>query len=142
MNFMLAILGVFKPLSTTHMGKIPCYLDFLKFKNEGVSFTGCRYVVGPHGPFLNDYDKLFCFLRDCGAVRSVLGYGVDFYPIKTPDNSMFSANDMVLIKEVAEKLGPMTATALSDKTHNEFPGWDEKKIGKLISFENAKNVRL
>src|ERR1035437_940436 len=144
-NFMLTILGFYKPLSTTHMGKIPCYLDFLKFKNEGVSFTGCRYVVGKYGPFLNDYSKLFCFLKDSGVVDSdidISGSGEIYVPLRQPDMSVFSKKDADLIKEVALKLGPMSTQALKNKTHNEFPGWDENKIGQLISFENARNVRL
>ncbi|MCX8093692.1 MAG: DUF4065 domain-containing protein [Candidatus Goldbacteria bacterium] len=144
-NFIKLLLKFKSPLYKTHLVKICCYLDFLKFKNDGCSFTGCRYVVGPYGPFLDQYDKLFCYLKDRNAVETVIDFknNAEYFNFtEEPDISLFSEKDMKLIREVTEKLGNLTPGELSNKTHKEFPDWNEKIIGQYISFEDAKYLKL
>lgn len=144
-NFIKLLLKFKSPLYKTHLVKICCYLDFLKFKSDGISFSGCRYVVGDYGPFLDQYDKLFCYLKDINAVEAIMDFinnGEYFNFKEEPDTSLFSEKDIKFIKEITEKLGNLTPKELSEKTHNEFPGWSKEKIGQFISFENAKYLKL
>ncbi len=144
-NFFKLMLKIHSPLYTTHMVKIPCYLDFIKFKLEQTSFTGFRYVIGEYGPFLDGYDNFFCYLVDTGAVDSVLdftGDGKIYYFKKEPDMSLFSEKDLQLIKKVTTKLGVLTPTELSERSHDEISGWDKNKKRQWLSFEYAKNLKI
>jgi len=144
-NFFKLMLKIHSPLYTTHMVKIPCYLDFIKFKLEQTAFTGFRYVIGKHGPFLDGYDKFLCYLVDTGAADSILDFPGDgklYFFKEEPDLSLFSEKDLQLIKKVTEKLGVLTPTQLSERSHKEIPGWDENKIGQLLSFEYAKYSKI
>ncbi|MBP7792398.1 MAG: DUF4065 domain-containing protein [Candidatus Goldbacteria bacterium] len=144
-NIYKLILKFCKMLYTTHMVKILCYIDFIKFKQDNIAFTGCRYIIGEYGPFLDNYDKLFCYLVDTGVVDSALDYpggGKVYYFKEEPDMTLFSEKDIKLIKKISEELGSLTPGKLSEKTHQEFPGWDKDKIGQFISFENAKNLKI
>ena len=59
-----------------------------------------------------------------------------YLPVRKPDLSKFTANEIGVIDDVLNKLGEMNAGQISDYSHNDVP-WLTTNDGEIIDYESV-----
>jgi len=134
------------PQWKTTINKFLFYADFKHFRSRSRSITGARYAHAPFGPCPDKFEHLFVWLADQGSVDISEVTGKDYAGEKIraltkPDMNVFTRSEIQVLRQVKEKLGGMTAKALSDLSHGER-GYTQTKSGELISYRYAKHLRI
>lgn len=127
--------------------KLLFYCDFSYFRHYGSSITGWRYAHLPYGPVPDDYKDILFFGEQKGrflVTPDEAQYG-EFItlPKEFSLNAIedeFSPNELDLIKEVADNLGKVPASTLSEYTHEE-DGWINTPHAQSISYAYAATLR-
>lgn len=129
----------------TKLNKLLFYADFYLFRKQCRSMSGVRYRAIPLGPVPNHYESIYEFLQNTNAVESESNIFPDGYTgekfisknISPFDESLFSNEELDVLREVALKFGDTTTSELIEISHNER-AWTENIDGKkFISYEFA-----
>lgn len=125
----------------TKLNKVLFYADFQAFLNWGAPITGATYQKLTHGPapkqLLPTKQKLIAngdvLEREVQLFR---GTRKRIIPLREPDLSVFSADEIALVDTVMAKLASRNAQEVSDMTH-ELPGWILPEIGEAMPYETV-----
>lgn len=112
-------------IGSTKLNKLLFFSDFRAYAKLGEPITGARYQRLEWGPaprallpvrseLIGNGDASFSDSEDWNQVLS---------PRREPDMSLFSDDERFIIDEVFEELRPLNATAASDYSHTNSPGW-------------------
>ena len=123
-NLTLYLLHKCPDVYKTKLNKLLWYCDFKHFKVHTVSLTGSRYVHLPYGPVPDNYELHLWKLRSENKIRSVENVfrscaGEKLIASANPDQKGFSVTELKVIDYVVDKLGSLSAKALSDESHKE-----------------------
>ena len=136
-------------VSRTTINKLMFYADFLSFKTKTVSLTGAAYRRLAYGPVPADYGALLSRMESEGVLASeereyTEGYMGQYYsvgPIVKSLDVEFTAQEQEVLEHVAGVFGGMTATAISDRSHQES-AWMDTDDKEFISFTTATSLSL
>jgi len=111
----------------TKLNKVLYFADFAHVRKTGAPISGADYQKLPHGPAPRRLLPLRRRLLADGTARlvdeDVLGRSQHvLVPVRPADTSLFSADELATIDEVLDGLADLTATQVSDLSHDE-PGW-------------------
>ncbi|MEX2118413.1 MAG: Panacea domain-containing protein [Pirellulales bacterium] len=125
----------------TKLNKLLFFADFLAYKRLKRSITGQEYVKLDNGPaprrmvevvrgMLADGDAVIRSTRYFDRVQKRL------LPLREPDMSDFSVDDVVLVTQLIQDAWGLSAREISAKSHH-FIGWKLAKKWETIPYEVA-----
>lgn len=125
----------------TKLNKILFYSDFGAYRALGHSISGQIYRKLKHGPAPKTVKQSIQILEQQGACawadRTYFGYPLKkLIALKEPDLSLFSAQEIDLVRRVIDDLWQLNATEVSDLSHR-FPGWQAAAMGEEISYNTV-----
>jgi putative zinc finger/helix-turn-helix YgiT family protein len=133
-------------ITKTKLNKLLFYIDFLSYKKYQTPLTAAVYAHLPYGPCLESYEVVLSSLEKENILSTIEHIEDDkayevIVPLKEPDSSVFSKQELSLIDEVLEKLLSKTAYELSEISHSE-KAYTATKNGEIIDYEFAKYLKL
>lgn len=139
--------GVFK----TKLMKLLWYSDFLHFREQTVGISGATYVHLSNGPALDSWSLILGILERKGLISvdeevvrkgdSQPAIGDRVRALDEPNLAILGRSEREVLQRVAKKLGPLSATRLSDRSHKEL-AWSETKPGQPISYKYAVELKI
>jgi putative zinc finger/helix-turn-helix YgiT family protein len=135
-------------LYKTALLKICFYCDFVSFKRTGHSLSGWNYAAIDHGPVPDGYIEILTHAEETSRIHSEMDAKAigELYSIPhevKPDaiQKQFSAKELSIIHEVAQKLSVKSAIELRDLGHNEL-AWQETAQAAIIDYKWASVLKL
>jgi hypothetical protein len=125
--------------------KLNKYLYFAEFsavRRLGHPITGVAYQKLAHGPAPRRLLPVRDALVADGSARlerrqDAFGYEhTDLVPLRDPDLSRFSGDEIRIVDEVIDELLPLNGAQVSDLSHREA-GWMMVNVGDTIPYELA-----
>lgn len=126
-------------LSKTRLNKLLFYGDFGFFKDNTVSISGVRYIHDYFGPVPSDFELLYTMLRDQNIIDFVPfsnGRGEELCTNREFDETIFSENELNMLKEVSDKFKDYNAKSITEYSHKE-KAYQETNSKQPISYEYA-----
>lgn len=130
----------------TKLNKLLFYADFLHFNRHGVAISGARYVNMQFGPVPADFYTLQASLVDDTSLDerpSTAGdcSGTVFVANRPFDRSLFSADELQTLDDVARAFDGWSASQISEYSHSE-PAWSETGDRDTIDYSFAQRLQL
>lgn len=138
----LAIDGINK----TKLLKEMFYIDFISYKNYGCSITGLEYSKLPHGPVIDDFEKIFENLYLNNLIIYEKKYKGDYeeHIIKSNlvfNKLLFRKEELIILDKIKNKFEKFKSREIEEYSHKE-KGFIETDLGKHISYEYAFDINL
>lgn len=135
--------------------KLLWYADFLAFKSQSRSITGCAYVAAKYGPVPDHFRLLFDEMVESGILdtdeisfrsRDGESFTKDLYrPAVEPATDRLSRLEVKCLQAVAEEFGDLSSNKTIDRAHGE-PAYSsvfqEGEPWKVIPYDLAKTLSL
>jgi len=127
-------------IGSTKLNKLLFFADFRAYAKLGAPITGARYQKLEWGPAPRALLPVRAELVLNGDVRYADSedWNQILKPQRDPDLSHFSDDEKFIIDEVFEELRPFNATAASDYSHLNSPGWHAADEYEDIPYETAR----
>lgn len=127
-------------IGSTKLNKLLFFSDFRAYVKLGQPITGARYQKLQWGPaprallpvreeLIEDGDARFSDSEDWNQVLE---------PQRDPDMSLFSEDEKFIADQVFEQLRRFNATAASDYSHENSPGWNAADEYEDIPYATAR----
>lgn len=125
----------------TKLNKILFYSDFLAYEELGRSISGEAYRKLERGPAPRRILPVVEDMLSAGwctwAERDWFGLPLrKLQPLREPDLSLFSADELEVVRRVVRDLWELNATEVSDLSHR-FAGWQAAAPGEEIPYETV-----
>jgi uncharacterized phage-associated protein len=125
----------------TKLNKLLFYIDFLAFRSTGKAVTEQEYQALPQGPAPRRLLRAMETLKDNHSLVVRLEPIYDYVQkrpmaLRRADLSCFAPEEIDLINKVVKSLRRMTATQVSDISH-EFLGWHLAEVNETIPYSVA-----
>ncbi len=125
----------------TRLTKALFWADFEAYRSTGEAITGSDYIKMRHGPMLEGQQSLLTSMEWQGTLRIErvqTGAGMQQRPVplREPDMTLFSADEIDVIDEIIAAHRGKTAAQISDLSH-EFLGWRATRLGNRIAYGTA-----
>jgi hypothetical protein len=128
-------------IGSTKLNKLLFFADFRAYAELGAPITGARYFRLEHGPAPRALVPVRQELIDSGDVRfqdrPVDDWNDVLEPLREPDLSIFSQDELRIAGEIFEELRHFNATAASDFSHLKSAGWRVVDDQEDIPYESA-----
>lgn len=127
-------------IGETVLYKILYFIDFDYYEKYEEQLIGATYQKNPYGPTPKEFIKIVSQMegKDLRKIKDeYFKYPQTKYlPLRQPDLSILSANEIQLIDNVLNKMSDMNATQISEHSHNDVP-WLTTEDGKIIEYESV-----
>lgn len=123
----------------TKLNKILYFSDFFAFGKWGSSITGAEYQNLPKGPaprHLVPVREVMESHKEIAIQPLRFSNGKTQHrtiPLREPDLSFFSGQEIALVDDVIQRLANMDAQATSDLSHR-MVGWNMTTVGETIPY--------
>jgi uncharacterized protein YwgA len=133
-----------RQLSKTKLHKILFYSDLTAFLQLRRPISGERYIKHQYGPFSSHLQDAVAELEEeSKVVVSENAYEVGgeprtqnvYFAILRPSVSRFSAEEILIVDEVIERISPHTSETVSRVSHDVI--WETRTIGEPIPYHSA-----
>ena len=133
---------------TTRLNKVLYFADFLAYAKFGNPITGAEYIREKRGPVprpMRAPARVLTQMKGAGKLRldetpsQLLGKVITLVtpvPLREPDLSVFSEDELGLIKDVVEHFRGWRAGTISKYSH-QFPQWHAVPLDETIPYELA-----
>ncbi len=124
------------------LNKILFFSDMNAFTRLGTSISGFEYEKREFGPVPRTIDTLIEQLQADGSAtvyeRDMPNLNVQkrVTPLREPDLTGFSAQEIAIVSDVIEWIRPMSAKEISELSH-EAVGWEVARMGETIPYATA-----
>jgi len=131
----------------TKLVKLLFYADFLHFKENQVSITGCQYIHLDLGPVPDQYETWLLALSSwLGEIikteKSYGGYGGEVFTSQNhPIIEVFTRSELVVLATVKEKFSNISAKKISDLSHKE-KAFTETHQKAFIPYSYASDLQI
>jgi hypothetical protein len=126
----------------TKLNKQLHFCDFDAYRKLGKPMTGAAYQRDKHGPTARPLIPVRDELEHEGALKTERR-PAGFYkrrvtvPLREPDLSLFTEEELEIVDEVVEKLKHSTAGGVADLAHDESAGWNLVEQHEDIPYATA-----
>lgn len=142
-NVIVFITNKLPNIVITKMNKLLFYSDFVHYKRNGFSITGCKYQAIQWGPVPRRYDQIFDKAQEREQVVIVSEFWDDgkekfqFIPHEKAifDETLFRPSEFETLSQVIDILGNKTTNELIDISHLERAWTENVQSRSLISYE-------
>jgi len=127
-------------IGSTKLNKLLFFADFRAYQKLGSPLTGARYQKLEWGPAPRALLPVREELIDSRQARFRDGedWNQVLEPLREPDMSLFNEEERFIIDEVYEELRKFNATAASDYSHKNSPGWNAADELEDIPYATAR----
>ena len=143
-NLLLYVLTKMGETFQTKLNKVLFYIDFLSYREHGIAISGLSYNAIEFGPVPMRWDRVYSAFDEVVPLHKMVEkQECTVLTAEAPaDISMFSAEELAVIDTVCEKLKKMSATKVSELSHQE-PAWQNHiNQSAPIPFEEAFTLKL
>ena len=127
-------------IGQTVLYKLLYFIDFDFYEKYEEQLIGATYQKNHFGPTPVEFAKLVQAMEGKDLVKCEDEYfkypRTKYLPLREPDLSCLSAQELALVDEVLERLGHMNATQISDYSHGDVP-WRTTEEGAKIDYETV-----
>lgn len=129
------------PLYKTKLNKLLFYADFEMYRNFGFSITGNSYRAISYGPVPTEYEMLYSKLQSDNLIEAFYElykngqYGEIYQPKQPLDLDVFNENELIVIKQIADKFKPLTSSQAVNLSHNELAWIENQENHDVISYQ-------
>jgi len=128
----------------TKMNKLLFYVDFFAFKEHAQAITGLGYKAIQYGPVPVRWDRVYSLID--GVEQEIVEFPSGIFGTRLntslmPDYSVFSENEVLILKKVLEKFKDVSAVAISDLSHKEDAWIKYSGTHEMINFKEAFTLR-
>lgn len=122
---------------TIKLNKILFYADMNAYKRTGATITGADYRKNLFGPEPVGIEPMIEQMRQNRDLEVVERPMPDLttqervLQLRTPDLSLFSAEEIATVNDVIDWVRSMSANAISDLTHD-LPAWKAARMGEIM----------
>jgi len=128
-------------IGQTVIYKLLYFIDFNYYEKYEEQLIGAHYIKNHYGPTPTEFSKIVQQMIEDKQITEVksehFSYPQTKYlPLKPPDLSGLSANEIIMIDRVLAKLSDMNASEISDYSHRDVP-WIVTDDQKTIDYESV-----
>lgn len=137
--FIFAEGGIFP----TKLNKEMFYADFLNYKLRGQSISGLQYQAIQYGPVPVHYDTIYDNINGiCKDI--VVSHNMESTRLSCEswDASVFTQEELDLLKQVSDKIRQMSTQEIIDKSHQEDAWLNNHEGNQLIPYSEAFTLKL
>ena len=139
MLYILKKIGGKPNVGQTVLYKLLYFIDFDYYELHEEQLMGLKYIKNTYGPTPVDFKKLIIEMEKNGELTEAKTkfFTKDmtkYLPIKEPDMSLLSAQELTHIDKELEKYSDKTAKELSELSHKDVP-WIGTKDKEIIPYE-------
>jgi transcriptional regulator with XRE-family HTH domain len=126
-------------IGETVIYKLLYFIDFDFYEKYEEQLIGATYIKNKYGPTPREFKKIVDKMIEDEEIERVESKyhkypQIKYLPRREPDLSMLTANELILIDEVLNRLSNMNATQISDYSHSDVP-WLATENNKAIEYE-------
>jgi uncharacterized phage-associated protein len=120
-DVILYILQINGEVFCTKMNKLLFYIDFLSYRQTGMSLTGLSYRALPYGPVPERWDRIYSFFDEIVMEPRIIGTreGMVIMHVKNIDNTCLSDDQKGIISSVCERFNNCSSADISHISHLE-----------------------
>ncbi|MCK4577690.1 MAG: DUF4065 domain-containing protein [Candidatus Marinimicrobia bacterium] len=128
-------------IGETVIYKLLYFIDFNYYEKYETQLVGATYIKNHHGPTPIEFKKIIDSMIKNETVEQVTSQYFQYpqrkyLPLKEPDLSILSAQEIEMIDRVLSQLASMNASELSSHSHEDIP-WKVADNGKLLQYESV-----
>jgi transcriptional regulator with XRE-family HTH domain len=139
--YVLGKVGGKPNVGETVLHKLLYFIDFDYYEKFEKTLMGAKYIKNHHGPTSVELKVVLDAMQVSGQIEAVKSkyftYEQKKYlPLKRPDLSAFSAQEIEHIDEVLARLADKNAKEIENYSHEDIP-WKSAKNGEELSYESV-----
>ncbi|MDP2594249.1 MAG: DUF4065 domain-containing protein, partial [bacterium] len=139
--YVLEKVGSRPNVGQTVLYKLLYFIDFDYYEKHREPVMGLEYIKNHHGPTPRQFAAVIGEMQRRGEVEEVRSkyFKYDqkkFLPLRTPDLSKLSAQELEHIDGVIARYGDKSASELSALTHEDTP-WLVAREGAALNYQHA-----
>jgi len=139
--YILDRVGAKPNIGETVIYKLLYFIDFDYYERYEEQLIGAKYQKNHFGPTPVEFAKVVEKMIEKKEVEKVKSKYFEYpqtkyLPLKKPDLSKLSARELELIDEVLNRLSDMTATQISEYSHQDIP-WKTAEDGAIMEYESV-----
>ena len=123
-------------------------MDFISYRDRGLTVTGETYVHLPKGPFADSLQSVILPLAEKENlveqkedISEKFGKRNRFKALKKPDMSLFDDYEKKLLEYLCVTFKDWTTDQMVAQTHTEAP-WVFSKPSKSLDYNNADDIEF
>jgi uncharacterized phage-associated protein len=128
-------------IGSTKLNKLLFFTDMRTYTELGEPVTGARYFRLKYGPAARAMWPVREELVDTKQVEfeghDPMNWNDVLVPLRDPDLSLFSQEELRIANEVFDEMRRFNATAISDYSHKQSAGWNVMDNEEDIPYEAA-----
>ena len=138
---MLAVEGCISFPSS--MNKATFYADMLHFKRHGRAISGMRYKALQYGPTPYKFGTLYDNIDGLNEVEVIAhDNSATKFLCSSYDITVFSDDEVGVIREVASKIGGMSVKDIVDESHKEYAWIEHHELREFIPYTDSVVLNL
>lgn len=138
--YILNKVGSQSNVGETVIYKLLYFIDFNYYEKYEEQLIGATYIKNNYGPTPKEFIKIVSEMEGKDLLRVKGKYfkhpQKKYLPLREPDLSKLTANELEMIDNVLKKLSDMTAKQISAYSHNDVP-WLTTEDGDIIEYESV-----
>ena len=139
--YVLSKVGSKSNIGETVVYKLLYFIDFDFYEKFEEQLMGATYIKNNYGPTPVEFRKVVDDMIEEEEIEKVKSEYFSFpqkkyLPLRAPDLSKLTANELETIDDVLNRLSDMNATQISEYSHNDVP-WLTAEQGRAIEYETV-----
>lgn len=139
--YLLDKVGAKPNIGETALYKLLYFIDFDYYEKFEEQLIGATYIKNRFGPTPVEFIKIVEDMKKRGEIEQIASKYFQYeqkkyLPLRAPDLSSLSAQEIGHINEVIARLSDKSAKELSDYSREDIP-WKVHKQGEKISYESV-----
>jgi transcriptional regulator with XRE-family HTH domain len=139
--YILNKIGSKPNIGETVIYKLLYFIDFNHYEKYEDQLIGATYIKNNYGPTPVEFAKIVKRMMDDEEIEKIESRYFDYpqtkyLPLRNPDLSALSANELKTIDDVLNRLSEMNATQISEYSHGDVP-WLTTDDGAKIEYETV-----
>ncbi len=138
--YILNRIGSKPNIGETVLYKILYFIDFDYYEKYEEQLIGATYQKNNYGPTPKEFIKIVKQMEGVDLFKVQEKYfeypQTKYLPLRNPDLSLITAEEIQLIDQVLNKLSDMNASQISEYSHNDVP-WLTTDNGGIIEYESV-----
>ncbi len=128
-------------IGKTVIYKLLYFIDFNYYEKYEKQLIGATYRKNRYGPSPVEFKEIIDRMKENEDVEKIDSEYFDFeqkkyLPLRKPDLSILSADELEVIENVLERLSDMNATQISEYSHGDVP-WLATDDSEIIEYESV-----
>jgi transcriptional regulator with XRE-family HTH domain len=128
-------------IGETVIYKLLYFIDFNFYEKHEEQLMGAQYLKNRYGPTPVEFAKIVEQMRNNHEIEKVKSDYFEhpqtkYLPLRKPDLSKLTAEELTVIEDVLNSLSEMNATQISNYSHDDIP-WKTAKEGSIIEYESV-----